>query len=117
MIRWLKKLLGLEELQKAHDLRAVFNERLRRDNERLRKELGQRGPLKPKAQAHFDRQAAEHAERMALMRVAHQRKEIMLYEMSNLLPLAQVRGTQDAANGMTDEQVMAWTRPKRTNPT
>lgn len=113
---WLKRWLGFEALQKAHDLRAVLNSRLSAENARLRKELSHQ-PKKKKpaagAQRHIDQMNAAHANRMALLHAKGQRYNIIIDMLRDYVTDAQFLAICEEVNAMTDEQVMGYQKPRK----
>lgn len=112
---WLKQWLGFAELQKAHDLRAVLNSRLSTENARLRKELSRQPKKKigKGAQAHIEQMNAAHANRTALLHIESQRQHILTDMMRDYCTEAQFLAICDEVNAMTDEQVVAYRKPRK----
>lgn len=112
---WLKRWLGFSELQKAHDLRAVLNSRLSAENDRLRKELSHQPKKKPGkgVERHIDQMNAAHANRMALLHVESQRMNIITDMLRDYVTDAQFLAICEEVNAMTDEQIMAYRKPRK----
>lgn len=102
----LLRLLGLDKLQKAHDLRAVLNARLSEENQRLRKELGRYGTKKkPKPPT------PPSPEKKVLAAIRSQRQDILTDLLRDFVSEERFRTLCDEVNNLTDEQVMAYRKP------
>lgn len=111
---WLTLAERFEKLQKAHDLRMVLNTRLSAENVRLKREIkALAGPRKISgAQKQIDNLSAARATDKALHHLRLTRHEVLLKKMTLVLPLSVVQVLQREVEEMTDEEVMAWRRPK-----
>jgi regulator of replication initiation timing len=118
MIKWLRNLIALparfEDLQKSHDLRAVLNGRLSAENDRLRKELSHRKPgVKLNVQKHIDKMVGHATEKNALLQIENQRQTIVTDLLRDFVSEAQFKAICDEVKALTDEQVMAYQKPKK----
>lgn len=110
MIKWLREWFTLRqrfnELQKAHDLRAVLNGRLHDENKRLRK--GPRPKKTPGAQRYVEQMTAAHANKKALLHIESQRQHIITDLLRHHVTDAEFIDICNRVNAMTDEQVMCY---------
>lgn len=116
MLKWLKDLLTLRkrfnELQKAHDLRAVLNTRLHAENDRLRK-LQYPGKKVRGAKKQAEQATAALADHKALTHIASQRQNIIVDLLRDYVTDEQFVTICREINQMTDQQVLAYKKPKR----
>lgn len=123
MLKWLKDLISLkrrfEELQKAHDLRAVLNGRLSATNQRQKAEIARlqsrvKGkPLTGSAQQHINRMSDAMSLQKARHHVLLQRYEVRMKKMALLLSYEETDRIQAEVEAMTDAEVLIWKKPKR----
>lgn len=122
MLKWLKNLLTLQarfdELQAAHDRRAVFNGRLHQQNSDLSKALRQqrgkpyKGPT-PGEKREIDKLSAKYVEHRTLMQLEHKRQKIIIDQLRDYASDTQFFAVCESVAAMNDEQVNAYRTNKR----
>lgn len=122
MIKWFKDLFAakrqLAELQKAHDARLMLNRRLSQQNADLKSEVRKgkkpKGdkPISSAAQKHIDNMSDKYSKQKAIHHIALMRREVQIRKLALLLPFDDVVRVQGEVDAMTDQQVLAWKKPK-----
>lgn len=123
MIKWFKKYFvsaaEFHALQKSYDLRALLNHRLSQENKRLRQDCSRLAPIvRPKTTKYIEeaiaKGKAKAVEQTFLARVEAQRQRIICDFMRDYVTESQFLHICDEVSAMTDEQVLAYRKPRPT---
>lgn len=118
LIEWFRIHKRFADLQREHDNRLMLNRRLSQQNADLKAQLQKRkeprtqAPMTDKMRRHINMICDAHSLQKARSHIALMRREVTIRKLALKLPFQDFVAIQAEVDAMTDEQVLAYKKPK-----